>query len=427
MVGEADDAAESASLTSKPQEAFVYDLLIKGGHLIDPKNGIDAPMDLAISGGKVAAIDADIPAESANQVADVTGLYVTPGLVDIHTHMYATPGHRNAWAGDNSILPDGFSFRVGVTTMMDTGSAGCRTFEDFRFRVLDRFQTRMFALVNIVGLGMNTNVVEQNVEDMDVEQTAAVAKEHSDIVVGIKTAHFWGPEWVSVDRTQEAAERAGMPSMIDFGYFRKERPYHELVREKLRAGDISTHMYRSSVPWLDGNGRVLPYLHEARERGILFDVGHGGGSFVFRNAVPAVKQGFYPDSISTDLHTGSMNDEMMDMVTTMSKFLAMGMSLQDVIRLSTIRPAEVIGHPELGHLSVGAVADVAVLNQMSGRFGYCDVSGGKLEGDSRLICEMTVKDGRVVYDWNGRMGTDYRELGDQYGIRDVDHIVIPDV
>ena len=178
MVGEADDAAESASLTSKPQEAFVYDLLIKGGHLIDPKNGIDAPMDLAISGGKVAAIDADIPAESANQVADVTGLYVTPGLVDIHTHMYATPGHRNAWAGDNSILPDGFSFRVGVTTMMDTGSAGCRTFEDFRFRVLDRFQTRMFALVNIVGLGMNTNVVEQNVEDMDVEQTAAVAKEH---------------------------------------------------------------------------------------------------------------------------------------------------------------------------------------------------------------------------------------------------------
>jgi dihydroorotase len=405
---------------------MTYDLLIKGGHVIDPKNGIDSLRDVAVTDKAIAAVDEDIPASSARKVVDVTGLYVAPGLLDIHTHMYATSGNRDAWAGDNSILPDGFSFRVGVTTMVDTGSAGCRTFDDFRFRVLDRFQTRMFALVNIVGLGMNTNVVEQNVDDMDVDQTAAVAREHEDIVVGIKTAHFWGPEWVSVDRTQAAAELSGLPSMIDFGYFRKERPYHELVRERLRAGDISTHMYRSSVPWLDQDGQVLTYLHEARARGVLFDVGHGGGSFVFRNAVPAIEQGFYPDSISTDLHTGSMNDEMMDMTTTMSKFLAMGMPLQDVIRLSTIGPANVIRHPELGHLSVGAVADLAVLNLVSGQFGYCDVSGGKLVGDSRLMCEMTVKDGRVVFDWNGRMGTDYRELGDDYGIRAVDEIIVPE-
>jgi dihydroorotase len=355
----------------------------------------------------------------------VSGLYVTPGLVDIHTHMYATPGHRNAWAGDNSILPDGFSFRVGVTTMVDTGSAGCRTFDDFRFRVINRFQTRMLALVNIIGLGMNTNVVEQNVDDMDVQRTADVAKEHSDIVVGIKTAHFWSPEWVSVDRTLEAASLCDLPSMIDFGFFRKERPFYELVTKKLSAGDISTHVYRSSVPWLDPDGKVLPYLHEARDRGVLFDVGHGGGSFVFRNAAPAVAQRFYPDSISTDLHTGSMNDEMMDMVTTMSKFLAMGMSLYDVIRLSTSSPANVINHPELGHLSVGAIADVAVLNAMSGSFGYVDVSGGKLNGDQRLMCEMTLKDGKVVYDWNGRLGTDFRELDAMYGVRDVDDIVYP--
>ncbi len=405
---------------------MTYDLLVKGGHLIDPKNGIDRQMDVAISGGKVAAVDRRIPDEKARRVVDVTGMIVCPGLVDIHTHMYATPGHRNAWAGDNSILPDGFSFRVGVTTMVDTGSAGSRTFEDFRFRVLDRFQTRMLALVNIVGLGMNTNVVEQNVDDMDVEQTAAVAREHEDVIVGVKTAHFWGPEWVSIDRTLEAAALCGLPSMIDFGYFRKERPYHELVTQKLSKGDISTHMYRSSVPWLGNDGRVLDYLQKARDQGVLFDVGHGGGSFVFRNAVPAIEQGFYPDSISTDLHTGSMNDEMMDMVTTMSKFLVMGMPLTDVIRLSTIGAAEVIRHPELGHLSVGAIADVAVLNQLTGQFGYCDVSGGKLEGDRRLFCELTVKDGRVVYDWNGRMGTDYREKGDAYGIRDVDEIVMPE-
>ena len=295
---------------------MAYDLLLKGGHLIDPHNDLD----VALADGRVAAVDVDIPVDRADRVIDVSGLYITPGLVDIHTHIYATAGNRDAWAGDNSVLPDGFSFRVGVTTMMDTGSAGYRNFEDFRFRVLDRFKTRMFALVNIVGLGMNTNIVEQNPYDMDPEQTAAVARENEDLVVGIKTAHYWGPEWVSVDRTLEAADRAHMPCMIDFGYFRRERPYHQLVTEKLRDGDISTHMYRSSVPWLDENGKVLNYLHEARRRGILFDVGHGAGSFVFRNAVPAVAQGFYPDSISTDLHTTSMNGEMIDMVTTMSKF-----------------------------------------------------------------------------------------------------------
>jgi dihydroorotase len=185
-------------------------------------------------------------------------------------------------------------------------------------------------------------------------------------------------------------------------------------------------MYRSSVPWLDGEGKVLDYLHRARDRGVLFDVGHGGGSFVFRNAAPAIEQGFYPDSISTDLHTGSMNDEMMDMVTTMSKFLAMGMSLADVIRLSTTGPANVIRHPELGHLSVGADADVAVLNLLSGHFGYADVSGGKLEGYKRLVCEMTLKSGEVVWDWNGRMGVDYRQMGKNYGIREVDDIVVPE-
>ena len=405
---------------------MAYDLLLKGGHLIDPQNDLDGARDVAVADGRVAAVDVDIPVDRAERAIDVGGLYITPGLVDIHTHMYATAGNRDAWAGDNSILPDGFSFRAGVTTMMDTGSAGCRNFEDFRFRVLDRFKTRMFALVNIVGLGMNTNIVEQNPYDMDPEQTATLALENEDVVVGIKTAHYWGPEWVSVDRTLEAADRAHMPCMIDFGYFRRERPYYKLITEKLRDGDISTHMYRASVPWMDENGKVLNYHHQARERGILFDVGHGAGSFVFRNAVPAVAQGFYPDSISTDLHTTSMNGEMIDMVTTMSKFLAMGMSLADVVRLSTIGAAQVIHHPELGHLSVGAVADVAVLKLLSGTFGYADVSGGKLEGTQRLTCEMTLKDGEIVFDWNARAAVDYREMGDRYGLRDVDHIVIPE-
>ena len=405
---------------------MAFDFLLKGGHLIDPKNDINGPLDLGMAQGKVAAVDSDIPVDQADHVLDVSGLYVTPGLVDIHAHMYATPGHRNAWAGDNSILPDGFSFRTGVTAMVDTGSAGWRHFEDFRYRVIDRFKTRMFALINIVGMGMMTNTVEQNVHDMDPEATSEIAREHGDVVVGIKTAHFYGPEWVSVDRTLEAGELAGLPVMVDFGYFCKERPYYRLVTEKLRAGDISTHMYRTGVPYVDQDGKLLDYLFQARSKGVIFDVGHGGGSFLFRNAVPSIAQGFYPDSISTDLHTGSMNGAMMDMTTLMSKFLAMGMPLVEVIRASTTNPANEINHPELGHLTVGAVADVAVLNLMAGQFGYMDVRGGRLEGDQRLMCEMTFKDGKVVWDWNSRMGVDYRQLGENYGTRDVDHVVLPE-
>lgn len=272
-----------------------FDLVLKGGHLIDPHNGIDAPKDIGIKGNAVAAVDAELPIEGAGQVIDVSGLYVTPGLVDIHIHAYATAGHRNTWAGDNSILPDGFSFRTGVTTLVDTGSAGWRNFEDFRYRVIDRCQTRLFALVNIAGTGMTSTDHEQNPYDMDPDKTAGVARENEDVVVGIKTAHYIGPEWISVDRTLAAAEKAATRVMIDFGYFRKERPYYQLLSEKLRSGDISTHIFRGPTPWFDAEGQVLSYLHEARAKGVVLDVGHGAGSFCFRNAVPAIAQGFYPE------------------------------------------------------------------------------------------------------------------------------------
>lgn len=404
---------------------MTFDLVLKGGHLIDPKNGIDEPRDIGIEGNKVAAVDADLPTEGAGKVVDVGGLYVTPGLVDIHMHAYATAGHRDEWAGDNSILPDGFSFRTGVTTLVDTGSAGWRNFEDFRDRVIDRVQTRLFALINIAGTGMTSIDHEQNPHDMDTDRTSGMARDNADVVVGIKTAHYIGPEWISVDRCLEAAEKASLPVMIDFGFFKRERPYYELLTEKLRPGDISTHIFRGPTPWFDAEGKVLPYLHQARKKGVILDVGHGAGSFCFRNAVPAIAQGFYPDSISTDLHVLCMNMGMLDMVTTMAKFLVMGMPLYEVIRTSTVNPAQEIGHPELGHLAVGAIADVAVLNLVEGQFGYADSFGGRLAGNQRLFCELTVKDGAVVWDWNGRAGVDYLEMGDSYGIREGEYLVMP--
>jgi dihydroorotase len=402
-----------------------YQILIKSGHVIDPRNGVDAVMDVAVADGKIAAVRADINPAEARTVVDATGLYVTPGLIDAHVHLFATTGMKDAWAGDNSVLPDGFSFRSGVTTMVDVGSSGWRNFEDFRDRVIDRARTRVFAMLNIAGLGMMTDVPEQNVHDMDAKATAAMALKHRDVVVGIKSAHYQGPEWVSVDRAVEAGTMAKIPVMVDFGYFRAERPYYELVTKRLRPGDISTHMFRGPVPYVDKNGKLLEYLKEARARGVLFDVGHGGGSFVFRNAVPAIQQGFYPDTISTDLHTGSMNGAMMDMLTTMSKILVMGVPLREVIRQSTMNPAKMIQHPELGHLGEGAVADLAVLRVLQGSFKYADAARGTIDGDRRLICEMTLKGGSVVWDWNARSGTDYRKLPADYGIRPVDKIILP--
>lgn len=403
-----------------------YDLLLRGGHVIDPKSNIDAVMDVAVAGGRIAAVAANIDPAMARKVVDVRGLYVTPGLVDLHTHLFHTTGIPDAWAGDNSVAPDAFSFRTGCTTMVDAGSSGWRNFEIFRFTVIDRAKTRVLALINIAGLGMMTDVAEQVPHDFQPDEVAKLAAKHKDVVVGVKTAHYQLPDWRSVDNAVAAGKKAGIPVMVDFGYFLPERPFWQLVLEHLRPGDMPTHCFRAPVPWIDPNDKVYDYLYKARARGIQFDVGHGGGSFVFRNAAPAVRQGFYPDTISTDLHTTSMNGAMIDMPTTMSKFLAMGMPLPEVIRASTWKPAENIKRPELGHLTVGAVADVAVWNLQKGEFGFADAAGGQLTGSQRLICELTLRAGQVVWDWNARAGVDYRKLDADYGIRKgVDQILPP--
>lgn len=309
--------------------------------------------------------------------------------------------------------------------MVDAGSSGWRNFEDFRYRVIDRAQTRVFAMINITGLGMITDIPEQNVYDMDPELTAEMAKKHSDVIVAVKTAHYFGPEWVSIERAIAAGELADLPIVVDVGYFRRERPYYEMVTSKLRPGDMATHMFRAPIPFLGPEGRLLNYLHLARQRGVLFDVGHGGGSFVFRNAVPSVEQGFYPDTISSDLHTDSSNGSMMDLPTVMSKFLAMGMPLWEIIKTTTSTPAKLLKHPELGHLGEGAVADLAVLNLLQGNFAYYDAEHGRLEASQRLFNELTIKDGTIVWDWNARGAVDYRKLGETYGVRDCDEVVFP--
>lgn len=387
-----------------------YELLLQGGRVIDPKNNLNGTLDVAIASGKIARVANHIPASEAQKVVDVSGLIVTPGLVDIHVHVYAGTAMKGAYSGDNSVYPDGFTFRTGVTTAVDAGSSGWKNFSDFKDRVIDRSKTRILALLNIVGRGMGGGAIEQNPQDMDSEATAKVAKQFPETIVGIKTAHFASPEWVAVDRAIEAAKIANLPVMVDFGPAFPDRTMKQLLLEHLRPGDISTHMYGGPQSIIGEDGKVVPYCFAARKRGVKFDVGHGGGSFWWSEAIPAIRQGWVPDTISTDLHISSMNAGMKDMATTMSKILSLGVPLVDVIKMSTINGALEIKRPELGHLSVGAGADVAVLRLDQGQFGYLDVRSARFVGKQKLVCELTLRDGKVVWDLNGRSGEDWEKF-----------------
>jgi dihydroorotase len=317
--------------------------------------------------------------------------------------------------GSGSIYPDNFALRAGVTTVVDAGSSGRHNFAQFKTNVIDRARTRALTFLNILGAGMPGDADEQDVNDMDAKAAADLALANRGTIVGIKVAHYRGPDWVPVERGVEAGTLANIPVMVDFGDFRPERPFQDLVLKKLRPGDIYTHTYYVPVPMLDEKGRLLPYLLEARKRGVLFDVGHGGAAFEFRQAVPAVKQGFLPDSISTDVHSGSLNSGMKDQLNVMSKFLNMGMSLEDVVLRSTWKPAQIIHRENLGQLSVGAIADIAVLRLEKGQFAFVDSWGARMDGAQRLACELTIASGRVVYDMNGLTRERWDRLGNYKG------------
>ena len=388
-----------------------YELLLKGGTVIDPRNGLNTVRDVAITGGKIAAVAQNIPAGQAKQTVDVTGLYVTPGLVDIHVHVYTGEKRQTYAGGDLSVWPDGWGPRSCTTTMADAGSSGWRTFEDFKTRVIDRSQTRVVAFLNIVGLGMREGSLEQSIADMEVKQTAAMAMKYKGTIIGIKSAHFAGPEWTPYERAEEVGKMASIPVMVDFGSNQKMgRTIMDLVTKYFRPGDIFTHMYGGVRGEYDEKAKgPSAAMTAGRKRGVKFDVGHGGGSFRWVAAMPMIKAGFVPDSISTDLHTGSMNGGMKTMVETMSKFLAAGQSLADIIKWSTENPANQIQLPELGHLSVGAGADIAVLRVEKGKFGYVDQNSTALrvDGTERLSCEVTIRNGQVLYDLNGTTKTPY--------------------
>ena len=382
-----------------------FDIVIKGGHVIDPKNNLDDILDIAIKDGKIAMVAKNIEAAEGKKVIQAGEMYVTPGIIDMHVHVFhGTEPDQDYMNGPNAVAPDGFTFRAGVTTVVDAGSSGWRTFPDFKRQTIDMSKTRVLAFLNIVGEGMRGGPFEQNIKDMDARKTAEFAKNNPKEIVGIKLAHYNGHEWAPTDSTVEAGRLSHLPVMIDFGGANPPLSIEELFMKHLRPGDIFAHCYaslssRESV--VDCNGKVKPFIFDAVKKGIIFEVGHGGGSFRWSQAIPAIQQGFIANVISSDLHIGSMNGGMKDMANLMSKFLNMGLSIQDVILRSTWNPAKVINRPELGNLSVGTEADVAIFSLRKGDFGFIDVSDEKIKGTQKLETEMTIRAGKIVWDLNG--------------------------
>lgn len=383
-----------------------YNLVIKGGHVIDAKNNLDEVMDIAVSEGKIARVAKNIDETKATQVINAKGMYITPGLIDAHVHVfYGTDADRAYSNGPLAVIPDLFTFRTGVTTVVDAGSSGWRNFPLFKKQVIDLSQTRVLAFLNIVGEGMRGGVYEQDAKDMDGKLTGMTARRYHDYIVGIKVAHYVGNEWTPVDEAVKAGTLANTPVMIDFGSSIPPLSIEELFMRHLRSGDIFTHCFgqlrdRESVVDINTK-KVKAFIWEAQKKGIAFDVGYGSISFAFSQAIPAFKNGFYPNSISTDIHAHSMNASMKDMLNVMSKLMSIGMSLQGVVQAATWNPAREIKHEELGNLSEGAIADIAILNVRNGKFGFFDYTGYKVEGTQKLECEITIKDGKVVYDLNG--------------------------
>jgi dihydroorotase len=400
-------------------QALPIDFLIKGGHVIDPKNNINSVMDVAIAAGKILRVAANIPANTATRVVDATGLYVSPGFIDIHTHVFAgseDPGFSGFGItnGYGSVVPDDFAPRSGVTTVVDCGSSGWRDFPTFKKNIIDAQQTRVLAFISIVGKGMYGTVNAQDTTDMNPVTTAFVMNSYPEIIVGIKAHHFQGHSFTPVDRAIAAGRITNKPIIVDFGSSTPKLSIEELFMKHFRPGDIFTHTFSGNAagntapggrePIVDVNNKVKPFVFEAQRQGRIFDVGHGGGAFRWPVAINAFRQGFYPNTISTDLYRSSRNAGMKDMANVMSKFLIMGMSVQDIILRSTWNPANVIKQPELGHLSVGAEADVTVFNIRDGKFGYLDAGGTTMNGTKKLEAELTIRGGRVLWDLNGIAG-----------------------
>ena len=392
--------------TNNAQE---IDILLKGGHLIDPKNSIDAKMDIAVKDGKIFRVAADIPSSAAKKVLDVSGFIVAPGLINIHTHVFAgsNPGFSD---GQSSQLPDAFALRSGITTVVDAGTTGWRTFPEFKAKVIDPSVTRVLAWINIFETGFSSGSgFEPDMGTVSVQKTTEALQKYKDYIVGTRVGHYIGKSWIPFERASEAAKISNTPLFVEC-----HMPQYTLQEQldHMRPGDIITHAFENvseRMTVVDEQGKVRPFVLEAQKRGVLFDVGHGGAGFWFNQAIPAFKQGLWPNSFGTDEHRTSMNSGMKNMLNVMSKYMNIGMSVPEIIARGSWNAAKSIKREDLGNLSEGSVADIAVLSVVNGKFGFVDSGQNRIEGSGKLEAELTVRAGRIVWDLNGLAANTYNK------------------
>ncbi len=386
-----------------------YDVLIKGGEIVDPSQNLRSTRDLAICGRQIARVDNSISPTDAKYIIDARGLYVVPGLIDLHAHVY--PHHIPLGLDADTICIAG-----GVTTVLDTGSAGSNNFSGFRTDAVDRAQTEVLALVNLSRIGLVASELGELMDrrNADIDGVVRIIREHPDVAIGVKiraSRHIIGEGeqgWANFLDAVAAARKSETWLMVHIG--ESPMPVPEMLPH-LEAGDCITHCFKGhSERILDGNDTVFEEVREAADRGVIFDVGHGAGSFQWEVAEAAVAQDFEPTTISTDLHTGNVHGPVYDMPTTMSKFLLLGLSLERVVELSTTRPAEVLGRTgDLGTLQAGTVADVTLLEERSGRFIFTDSYGRHRTGERLLISAGMVRNGEIA---PGGGGLRMRHLAD---------------
>ncbi|OED40373.1 dihydroorotase [Chromatiales bacterium (ex Bugula neritina AB1)] len=373
----------------------MYDLLLHGGRVIDPAQGIDAPMDIAFEGGRVAALAKHIETGTATTVHDVSGKLITPGLIDMHTHVY--------WGGTSlGIDAEEFCRKSAVTTAIDTGSAGPGNFAGFRRHVIEPSRVRILAFLHVshAGIfGFSNRIMVGESEELrllDPVTAVEVINANQDLIVGVKIRlgrHASGQLGMTpFEYALQVAEATDLPMMV---HIDEPPPSYKEVVNRLRPGDILTHCFRPfpNTPVGPGN-RVLPEVIAARERGVYFDIGHGMGSFSFDVARTMLEQGFAPDTISSDIHELCINGPAFDQVTTLSKFLNLGMALTDVIAASTDNAARILGKKELGNLRVGSAGDAAVLDIDQGQFDFIDSVKQRLQGAERIVAAGAVVGGQ---------------------------------
>lgn len=370
----------------------MYDLLISGGHVIDPASGLDAVMDLAVQGGRVALAAPRIDPALARSTLDATGQIVTPGLVDLHTHIYWGVTY---WG----IEADPVAARSGVTTWLDVGSAGAYSFPGFRRYVKDASRARVFCLLNLSAIGLIAPTWEfTNLDYCDVGLAARTVEENRDIVLGIK-ARIDGNTTRGVgirplELARELADRVALPLMVHIG---SGPPSMGAIADLLRPGDILTHCFTGGDHrLLADDGRLAPLARELQQRGVILDIGHGAGSFNYRVAEAALAEGVLPDVISSDIHQLSVQGPMFDLPTTLSKFLELGMSLPEIIDRATRRPALAMRRPDLGTLAVGSVADIAIFRIEEGDYTFYDVAMNARKATRRLACTTTLLEGEPL-------------------------------